>query len=301
MRPPRRLPLPDLLLYLRYFAQIVILMSRDRTFRIARPSMTLRSLAGVFAGVLFSGCLHTAAALAQNPKPAHPGAVSHSLFAPRPAQQNAPPKKPADRPAGAKSAPQQSTPPAEEHPVPQRQLPQAHASTTPLVTPNRPGQTQQHLADWMQAHRNMPLADQQRALENEPGFRGLPAQEQQQLHQRLTQLNNMPAPQREDMIRRTEIMESLPPVQRQQIRNAMAQLGNLPEDRRNAVSRAFKAAISMPEPQRQAWLNSPQTRSQFNANERDTLNHLLAVQPVASQAGLPGFSPRPAPQGQPHE
>jgi hypothetical protein len=151
----------------------------------------------------------------------------------------------------------------------------------------------------MEQHRNLPLAQQQRALEDEPGFHGLPAQEQMQLHQRLTQLNNMPPEQRQKVIARTEAMESLPPAQRQQIRNAMAQLGSLPEDRRNAVSRAFHAAVAMPEQQRQAWLNSPQIRSQFNENERDTLGHLLAVQPVASQAGLPGFSPRTTPQGQP--
>jgi DNA-directed RNA polymerase subunit F len=165
-----------------------------------------------------------------------------------------------------------------------------------LVVPNRPGQTQQHLAGWMEAHRNMPLADQQRALANEPNFRNLPPQEQQQLHQRLTQLNNMPASQRDKVIEHTEAMERLQPRQRQQVRDAMSQLGSLPEDRQHAVAHAFHQAIAMPEPQRQAWLNSPQVRGQFNDNERDTLNHLLDIQPAAAQAGFSWAKPQAAPQ-----
>ena len=176
-------------------------------------------------------------------------------------------------------------------PQAQRALPQAQRST-PLVNPNRPGQTQQHLSGWMDTHRNLPVADQQRALENEPGFRSLPPQEQQQLHNRLRQLNAMPPQQRQKEMQRTEAMERLAPPQRQQVRAAVAELGSLSEDRKNAVARAFHTAVEMPEQQRQNWLNSPQVRGQFNDNERATLNHLLSVQPVAAQAGLPGFSPR---------
>jgi hypothetical protein len=261
-------------------------MSRDHTFRIARPSMTLRSLAGVFAGILCAG----AVALAQNGKPVHPGVAPHSLFAQR--EQPPPPKKPPVRPTPARPAPaqatpvrpaqpqQQSTPQPEQRPIPQRQLPQAQAATTPLIIPNRPGQTQMHLGPWMQAHSNLPLAQQQAALENESGFRALPPQEQQRLHQRLTQLNNMPPEQRERAIARAEAMERLTPVQQRQVTNAMAQIGNLPEYRQHVVDRAFLQLRDMPAGQRQAYMNSLQFRAQFNEQERGAINGLLDITPI---------------------
>ena len=56
----------------------------------------------------------------------------------------------------------------------------------------------------MDRHSNLPLAEQQRALENEPGFRDLPPQTQQRMRDRLTQLNNMTPEQRRRILERTE-------------------------------------------------------------------------------------------------
>jgi hypothetical protein len=258
-------------------------MSRDHTFRIARPSMTLRGLAGVFAGILIAGPLPMSAARAQYGRP-------RVMYAQQRQQQKPPPPKPpAYRPAPAQATPARPAAQQEASPqgvqrtvpqaIPQRPLPQAQAAT-PLVVPNRPGQTQMHLGAWMQAHSNLPLAQQQAALENESGFRGLPPQEQQQLHQRLTQLNNMPPEQRQKFIQRTELMEQLPPVQRQQVRNAMAAIGNLPEYRQHVVNRAFFQLRDMPPGQRQAYMNSPQYRAQFNEQERGAINGLLSITPI---------------------
>jgi hypothetical protein len=168
----------------------------------------------------------------------------------------------------------------------------APSPAMPLVNPAHPNQSQQHLAGWMQAHRNMPLPEQQRALDNEPGFRSLPPQEQQRLHDRLTQLNNMPPQQREKVLERNEAMERLAPPQRQQVRNAMAQLGSLPEDRRHAVSRTFYQLRDIPPAQRQAYMNSPQFRNQFSDQERGALNGLFQITPIwpplQAQSGQPG-------------
>jgi hypothetical protein len=175
----------------------------------------------------------------------------------------------------------------------------APAAGTPLVAPNRPGQTQQHLAGWMEQHRNLPLADQQRALENEPGFRNLPQPEQTQLQNRLRQLNSMPAEQRQAAIAHTEAMERLQPKDRQAVRSTMSELGSMREDRRAAVARVFHNTLAMTPQQRQAYLNSPQFRSQYSDNERETLNHLLQIQPAASQAGFEWA--RPAAPPSPHD
>jgi hypothetical protein len=130
----------------------------------------------------------------------------------------------------------------------------------------------------MDRHSNLSLPEQQRALENEPGFRDLPPPTQQRMRDRLTQLNNMSPEQRQRILDRTEAMERLTLPQRQQVRGAMQQLGGLPEDRR-LVARAFRDLREMPQPQRQAILDSDRFRGQFSDQERSTLSNLLAVEP----------------------
>jgi hypothetical protein len=142
-----------------------------------------------------------------------------------------------------------------------------------------PKRNQEHLAQWMDRHSDLSLADQQRALENEPGFRELPPQTQQRMRDRLTQLNNMTPEQRRRVIERTEAMEHLTPPQRQQVVGALRQLGSLPEDRRRLVARAFRDLREMPPQQREAILKEDSFRSQFSEQERNTLSGLLAVEP----------------------
>jgi Protein of unknown function (DUF3106) len=143
-----------------------------------------------------------------------------------------------------------------------------------------PPQNKEHLAEWMDRHSNMPLEQQQRALQNEPGFHDLPAQTQQRMLDRLSRLNNMPPDQRRRILERNEALEHLNPAQRQQVRGAMQQLGALPADRRRVVARAFRDLRDMPASQRQAMLNSDSFHSQFSDTERGTLSNLLAVEPL---------------------
>jgi hypothetical protein len=138
---------------------------------------------------------------------------------------------------------------------------------------------QEHLPQWMARHSNLSPAEQQRALENEPGFRDLPPQTQQRLRDHLAQLNNMTPEQRRRTMEHTEAMERLTPSQREQFRGAMQQYSGLPEDRRRLVARAFRDLREMPPPQRQAILNSDHFRGQFSDQERNTLSGLLAVEP----------------------
>jgi Protein of unknown function (DUF3106) len=166
----------------------------------------------------------------------------------------------------------------------------------PAVTAARPGgqkqnSNQDHLKQWMNRH-NSP-EEQQRALENEPGFHDLPQQTQQRFRDKLNQLNNMPPEQRRRTLERTEMMERLTPDQRQQLRGSVQQLGRLPDDRRRLVARAFRDLREMPVPQRQAILNSDRFHSQFSDQERGTLSGLLAVEPYIP-VEHPNTAPAPA-------
>jgi Protein of unknown function (DUF3106) len=173
--------------------------------------------------------------------------------------------------------------PASMHKVGQASRPAVNAPR-PAQVPKQvgPKPNQEHLAQWMDHHSNLPLAEQQHALENEPGFRDLPPQTQQRMRDRLTQLNNMTPEQRRRTLEHAEAMEHLTPPQRQQLRGVLEQYRGLPEDRRRLVARAFRDLREMPQPQRQAILNSDRLRGQFSDQERNTLSGLLAVEPYLS-------------------
>ena len=142
----------------------------------------------------------------------------------------------------------------------------------------RPGG--EHLAQWMNHHSSLPLTDQQRALEHEPGFRDLSPQVQQRMRDRLTQLNNMPPQQRQRVLDHAEVMEHLAPEQRQQVRGTMQQLSSLPQDRRRVVARAFRELRALPPEQRQAALASGRFSADFSPEERSTLSNLNEVEPL---------------------
>ena len=176
------------------------------------------------------------------------------------------------------------------------------AQRVPHIAPQAPRvgpkSNQEHLPQWMAHHQGLSPADQQRALENEPGFRQLPPQTQQRMRDRLSQLNSMNPQQRTHVLERAEQMENLSPQQRQQVRGAMAQLGVLPMDRRRVVARAFRDLREMPPQQRQAYLNSDYIQRQLSPEERGTLTNLMAVEPLlpAPHSTVQPLNPPPPPQ-----
>jgi hypothetical protein len=151
-------------------------------------------------------------------------------------------------------------------------------------------QNNPHLTEWMSRHRDMPLEQQKRALQAEPGFRELPAQTQQHYLDRLGQLNSMKPEERARMLEHNEEIEHLTGQQRQQVRGALLQLGTLPEDRRRLVARTFRDLRAMPEAQRQQYMSSSAYRSQFSDQERNTMSNLMSVEPY-----IPGHKAGDAP------
>lgn len=163
----------------------------------------------------------------------------------------------------------------------------------PMANRERPRPNQEHLEQWMNRHGNLSPQQQQRALDNEPGFRQLSPQTQQQLRNRLNQLNEMSPEQRRRFLESTEDMERLTPPQRQQVRGAMQQLRMLPEDRRRLVARTFRDLRGMPPAERESVLHSEQFQGQFSAQERGTLSDLLAVEPYLPVPRRPNGAMQP--------
>ncbi len=48
------------------------------------------------------------------------------------------------------------------------------------------------MGDWLQAHKDLPLDQQLKLLESEPGFKKLPADRQAALRERLKKFNSLP-------------------------------------------------------------------------------------------------------------
>lgn len=159
---------------------------------------------------------------------------------------------------------------------------QQSAPAQPQQRRNNPGPAAnrgpkgEHLAEWMNQHGNLTPAQQQQALEREPGFHELPPQTQQRERERLAQLNAMSPERRQQIISRNEHMETLTPDQRGQVRASMQQLGALPPDQRRVVARSFRELRDLPPDQRTAAMS----RIPLNDAQRSTLGSLLRVEPL---------------------
>ena len=234
--------------------------------------LPIRIACSVRAGVFLAAALGVTGSAAAQIKP-------RVLPPPPPPRRSAPPPS---KPAPASAPPAAPAPAAQPGNRPANSVlaSPVRTETGPLVNPGHPAQMQMHIAEWMEAHRNLPLAQQHQALEAEPGFQGYKPQEQAQMHKRLTQLNRMDPQKRNQTLKFTETMEHLAPPQRQQVRNVLGELGSLPEDRQHAVNRAYLQLRDLPEPERQAYINSAQFRGQFNDQERATVGNMVTAAPL---------------------
>jgi len=151
----------------------------------------------------------------------------------------------------------------------------------------RPAQNQEHMQQWMDHHSNLSLPEQQRALQNNPGFRELPRQLQQYELNELARLYNMDPQQRSRMLDRNEALERLSLPQRQQYRDSVQQLNAVPLPRRRVIVRAILDLREMPPDQRQQAINSPAFRAQFSDPERSMLSTILTVEPYTPHAPHP--------------
>ncbi len=167
----------------------------------------------------------------------------------------------------------------------ERRTPSAHTAGPDGQTTNavHRGPRGEHLAEWMDQHRNLTPQQQQKALEHEPGFRELPQGTQQRMRDRLAQLDAMTPEQRQRLLARNEAMERLTPDQRSEVRVAMTQLGNLPQEQRHVVAHTFRELRDLPPEQRISAYASGRY-GQLNETQRTVLFNLLRVEPMLPPA-----------------
>jgi hypothetical protein len=148
-----------------------------------------------------------------------------------------------------------------------------------------------HAGDWLRRYRGLSPAEQERALQSDPGFRRLSPQQQQLLRQRLQHFTSLPPEQQQRMLNRMETWEHLTPGQKQQARELFGRMQQLPADRRRMVTTAIRDLRAMPADQREQIIDSHRFQSVFSPQERDIMRGAARLPLAPSENGRPEESP----------
>ncbi len=128
-----------------------------------------------------------------------------------------------------------------------------------------------HAGDWLRRYKDLPPAEQERALQNDPAFRRLPPERQQELRQRLQRFSSLTPQQQLRVLNRMETWEHLTPEQKQEARQIFGQMRQLPPDRRRMVHAAIDNLRAMPPDQRDKVIDSEHYKGLFSNQERDLI------------------------------
>lgn len=186
---------------------------------------------------------------------------------------------------------------APRNPSPQHVLPPAQANPQKNPGPFKKKDAQgpvHRMGDWLEAHKDLPPEQQQKALENDPGFKRLPPARQAALRERLRNFNSLTPEQRNRALQRLNFMAGLTHEQREQIRQSQQQLQALPEDRKVMIHKALRHLRQMDPQQRSEVMQSDRFKSTFSDQEQGILKQLSAINP-------PGEGGTAAPSGQPQK
>jgi hypothetical protein len=135
------------------------------------------------------------------------------------------------------------------------------------------------LGAWLRAHKDLPLDQQEKALENDPAFNRRSPQVQAQLKERLRKFNSLPPEQKDKALRNMEYWEKLTPEQKEQVRQAHQHMETLPVERKVMVRKALRHLRQMSPNERQQEFQSEQFKSTFSDQEQAILKNLAEINP----------------------
>lgn len=137
------------------------------------------------------------------------------------------------------------------------------------------------LGDWLDAHKDLPLDQQEKLLENNPAFKHLSAERQTQLLGTLRWFNGLTPQQKTKALRNMKYWENLTKEQKEQIRQAHQHMETLPTERRVLVRKELRKLRQMTPSARQQEFNSDQFKSTFSDQEQTILKNLIDNFPPA--------------------
>ncbi len=151
-------------------------------------------------------------------------------------------------------------------------------AATPQQKTPRTGQKRGYrMGDWLQTHKDLPLDQQLKLLEDDPQFKKLPPDRQNSLRDSLKKFNSLPPEKRDQALKRMQFLAKLTPQQRQQLRDANQQLKGLPPDRQVAVHKAVRHLRQMPADQRKQLLDSDHFKTTFSDQEQKLISQLAEL------------------------
>jgi len=146
----------------------------------------------------------------------------------------------------------------------------------PKLRLNGPGP---HQGDWLRKFSNLPPAEQERQLENDPMFRSLTPDRQQHLLNRLRNFNSLSPDKKEQILNRMETYEHLPPEKQSQARSLFQQYQGLPPDQKSQVSQEYRKLRQMSPEQRTQYFNSDDFHNNLNDQQRSLLRGMADLYP----------------------
>src|SRR5215469_4467384 len=140
-----------------------------------------------------------------------------------------------------------------------------------------------HQGDWLRQFSNVPPAQQEKQLENDPMFRSLSPDKQQHLLNRLRNFNSLSPDKKEQILNRMETYEHLPPEKQAQARSLFQQYQGLPPDQKSQVSQEYRKLRQMSPEQRTQYFNSDDFHNNLNDQQRDLLRGMSELYPSTAR------------------
>ena len=140
-----------------------------------------------------------------------------------------------------------------------------------------------HQGDWLRQFSNLPPAQQEKQLKNDPMFRSLTPDKQQHLLDRLRNFNSLSPDKKEKILNRMETYEHLPPAKQAQARSLFQQYQGLPPDQRSQVSQEYRKLRQMTPDQRAQYFNSDEFHNNLNDQQRDLLRGMADLYPSTTR------------------
>jgi hypothetical protein len=168
----------------------------------------------------------------------------------------------------------------------QRRVPApARQAAKPAVKPNGAPKNQPNLRSmdglppkWVDNMRNMSPDEQQRFMQNDARFNGLPPARQEQIRKNLENWNKLTPQQQDDYRRREAALEQMTPAQRQYFTGTvLPKWAALPQERKQVINRHLAMLGQMSPETQQAALSDPRFTQGMSPDEQGMLRDLNAL------------------------
>ena len=146
---------------------------------------------------------------------------------------------------------------------------------------------QAHAGDWLRRYKGLPPGEQDRALQNDPGFRHMSPEQQQLLRQQLHNFASLPPREQQRIIDNMDRWAHLTPDQKLQARDVFGRMQQLPPERRRMVRTAIRDLSAMPPGQREQIIDSNRFRTMFSPQERDIMRSATRLPFAPQENGRP--------------